>query len=151
MPLYWGDLLADTLHLNRSDFGSYVLLIGAYWRNGGPLPNDDESLRTITRCPAQDWARAKGILEQFFTVKDGVWHHKRIEEELQSALNRQSKLIEKSRKGVEARRSLGQIPQEPQVQPQVQPQVDQGMNQRRTYSQSQSHSTEGRKDTWPKN
>lgn len=141
MPLYWGDLLADTLHLNRADFGSYILLIGAYWRNGGPIADDDEALCTATRCLRQDWSRTKGILSAFFTVSNGKWTHKRIEIELAAARKRKQDIIDNSRKGVEARRALGQLPKEPKVHPKVEPKDEPEGNQRRTYSPSPSPSS----------
>ena len=92
MPLYWGDLLADTLHLNTRQFGAYMLLIGAYWRKGKPLPDDDAMLCNIIRyrlCEDEQntasWLEDKPILARFFQVKGGVWRHKRIDIELANA------------------------------------------------------------------
>jgi uncharacterized protein YdaU (DUF1376 family) len=89
MPLYWGDLLADTLHLTRGEFGAYLLLMGAYWRKGGPLPDDDTYLRNVARYEPREWPRARNILASFFTVTGGTWTHKRIDREL--ALARENK------------------------------------------------------------
>ena len=108
MPLYWGDLLADTLHLSRADFGSYVFLIGAYWRNRGPIRNDDEALRTSSRCSEQEWTRTKPILACFFSVTDTVWRHKRIDLELYLSVqnkDRNEKRTESARKAVELKRT----------------------------------------------
>lgn len=85
MPLYIGDYARDTLHLCREEHGSYLLLIMAYWANGGPLKDDDRSLKAITKCPDHEWARTRGLLSDFFTVKDGYWRHKRIDSELDDA------------------------------------------------------------------
>jgi len=57
----------------------------AYWANGGPLPNDNESLREIARCPSSEWARTKGLLQRFFAEENGSWRHKRIDQELSDA------------------------------------------------------------------
>ena len=38
MPIYWGDFLADTAHLNGIQTGSYLLLLGQMWLRGGRVP-----------------------------------------------------------------------------------------------------------------
>ena len=91
MPLYIGDYLRDTLGLSRADHGSYLLLIMAYWANGGPLHDDDDYLREVARCDRQDWARCRGLMLRFFTKGDGVWRHKRVDEELEAACSRTGK------------------------------------------------------------
>ena len=91
MPLFVGDYLRDTLGLSRADHGSYLLLIMAYWCHGGPLTDDDEYLREIARCDRQDWARCRGLMLRFFSKQDGVWAHKRIDQELESACSRTGK------------------------------------------------------------
>lgn len=130
MPLFIGDYLQDTLGLTRSEHGSYMLLIMAYWTKGGPLQNDDRYLKEVARCPDGEWARTKGIMEQFFDVSNGFWKHKRIDAELQKCRERSRMLAEASAKGVQARRDLGQIPPvQPTVKPTVSPSV-QAINNR---------------------
>ncbi len=85
MPTFIGEYTQETLHLNRADHGSYQLLRMAYWTNGGPLPDDDESLRTICKCSPEEWPRTKGLLSKFFTVGGGVWAHQHLDAELKKA------------------------------------------------------------------
>jgi len=85
MPFYIGDYLRDTLGLSRAEHGSYVLLIMAYWTNGGPLHDDNDCLREIAKCPPHEWARTRGLMMRFFTNGDGLWRHKRIDAELAEA------------------------------------------------------------------
>lgn len=82
MPLFVGDYLADTRDLNRSDHGGYMLLIMAYWSKGGPLPDDDNLLRRITLSTRYAWKKLRKNLQNFFTIRDGKWHHKRVDFEL---------------------------------------------------------------------
>lgn len=85
MPLYIGDYLGDTLSLTRENHGSYLLLIMAYWKNGGPLMADDESLASIAKCDPVEWKTVKPVLLRFFKEENGFWHHKRVEEELEKS------------------------------------------------------------------
>lgn len=103
MPMYWADLFADTQHLSREDFGSYMLLIGSYWRRGGPLPDDDAQLRRICRCDAAHWEEARKTLVTLFQPKDGFWWHKRIEEELEKARHNRELASQKGKTGAEKR------------------------------------------------
>ena len=104
MPLDIGDYLADTMHLDRGQHGAYILLIMAYWRRGHALPDDDTHLMQIAKADKRDWKALKPVLEPFFKVGDGVWWHKRIEEELATA----EAVMEKNRKRTEAARAAKQ-------------------------------------------
>lgn len=85
MPMYWADYLADTGHLSAAEHGAYLLLIAQYWRDGGPLPDDDTKLARLVRMRRDEWAEARAILADFFTIEGGVWLHARIDEELSKA------------------------------------------------------------------
>jgi len=98
MPLYVADLVADTLHLSRSDLGSYMLLLCAYWRNKGPLSDDDNFLRNICRATQSEWPATRSALAPFFQIEHGKWRHKRIDKELGDAIRK----VEAKRRGAEA-------------------------------------------------
>lgn len=86
MPLYIGDYLADTMHLTRDQHGAYVLLIMAYWRRGGALPDDDEQLAPIAKATLNEWRKAlRKVMAPFFQIAEGFWCHKRIDHELAEA------------------------------------------------------------------
>ena len=84
MPIYWGDYFQDTNHLTALEHGAYLLLIARYWTQGGPIPDDDSILSRAARVGPRQWARVRCILAPFFTIADGVWRHRRIDQELQS-------------------------------------------------------------------
>src|SRR5687767_1610970 len=88
MPLFIGDLIADTTHLSRADFGSYMLLVCLYWRRGEPLPDDDRVLSTAARATLDEWKASRPVLAEFFQTTDGLWRHKRIDEELENSRKR---------------------------------------------------------------
>lgn len=86
MPLWIGPYLANTLHLNRAQHGSYCLLIMACWKAGGSLPANDDALATIARCSAKEWRAERAIFAAFFTeTEDGRWEHERVIKELAKA------------------------------------------------------------------
>ncbi len=101
MPLYIGDYLADTMHLSHSQHGIYMLLIMAYWRNGGPLSADMAQLSAIARCSPHVFAKNWQIIEKFFSKKEGKIFQKRIDAEIAAAT---TKTEERSRSGSEGAR-----------------------------------------------
>ncbi|MGE0153043.1 MAG: YdaU family protein [Reyranellaceae bacterium] len=96
MPVYVAEHLAETQALNTEQQGAYLLLQMAYFSAGGPLPDDEEELATITRMPLQAFRKAALKLARFFIVGDGVWRHERLDEELREAADR---LAQRSRAG----------------------------------------------------
>lgn len=114
MPLYIGDYLADTARLTTEQHGAYLLLIMDYWRNGPP-PDDDEILQSITRFSKFLWKKQRPLLEKYFQVKDGVWRHKRIDEEMAEALSSKEMATDKARKAAEARWSKSDARSIPQA------------------------------------
>ena len=83
MPLVTDALLGDTLHLSTEEFGAYLLIIIATWRNNGTaLPDSDLRMARICRVPVRRWReRIRPALLSFFTFEDGLWHQKRLENE----------------------------------------------------------------------
>jgi hypothetical protein len=97
MPLYWGDYLRDTGHLNATQHGFYLLLIGHYWTTGKPLPDDDSKLWRIARADSRDhWEEHRAVVAEFFKVADGVWQHARIAEELERATEKRTAAKERA-------------------------------------------------------
>lgn len=85
MPIYFGDYLADTLHLTTEQHGAYLLLLMAEWKAGGYLPDDDLQLAAIAKLPRQSWARTRPVIQAFFTAEGGRWSQKRLLEEYERA------------------------------------------------------------------
>jgi len=82
MRLYIADYLADTAHLSAIQHGAYLLLIMNYWQTGRALPSNDVKLARIARMTPKEWAEHGPVLAEFFQDRDGAWHHKRIDAEL---------------------------------------------------------------------
>ena len=95
MPLYIGDYLADTAHLNAAEHGAYLLLIMHYWQKGS-LPDDDCKLASIARAFPEQWSSMKATISEFF---DGGWKHPRIDAELAKSEAAYQRRAEAGRKG----------------------------------------------------
>jgi uncharacterized protein YdaU (DUF1376 family) len=104
MPLWIGSYLADTMDLDRHEHGGYLLLLIAYWRNKGPLLDDDKKLANITKCKTRpEWRDLRSTLAPFFDVREGLWTHGRADEELAKAGKNKAAAVSKATKGAEAR------------------------------------------------
>lgn len=95
MPMYWGDFLRDTRHLNKLQRDSYMMLLAHYWTTGS-LPDDDRQLARITDCTFEEWRADRPLLQAFF--HDG-WHHKRVDAELLRWRNKVARLRAAGEKG----------------------------------------------------
>ena len=104
--MYWGDYLGGTMHFTTFQHGCYTLLIGAYWQNGGPIPNDPTYLAQVCRTTSDKLARwAKPVLAKF-TCKDGLLHHERVDFELLRSSARLAAAVANGRAGGLANRKL---------------------------------------------
>jgi uncharacterized protein YdaU (DUF1376 family) len=65
MPLYWGDLVADTMHLGPTEFGIYMRLIAHCWQHGS-VPDDNRKLALIAHCDTRLWRRYRPAILEFF-------------------------------------------------------------------------------------
>lgn len=127
MPIYWADYFGDTMHLTTEEHGAYLLLIGTYWRNGGPLPADDQYLSRATRA-GRRWGHIKKAVLPLFSIEASdsdfrasdnrltrasekcvngfQLRHKRIDLEILRSSNRQHSAIANGRAGGLAKSKL---------------------------------------------
>ena len=102
--MYWGDYLRDTAHLDAAESGAYLHLIAHYWTNGGPLEYNAKQFARVCKITASKWRFTMPILKAFFDVSLGVWHHKRIDEELTKAIEYIEKRAKQTSAATAARR-----------------------------------------------
>ena len=104
MPLYIGDILADTSHLDAERFGCYMLWLMHYWRKG-PLSGNLPDLVGIGKLRCADaLSIAQALLTEFFTQNgDSKWHQKRSDIEIAKWQDKQQKAQEKAKTAAEAR------------------------------------------------
>lgn len=114
MPLYIGDYLADTTRLTTEQHGAYFLLLMDYWRNGPP-PDEKIVLQNVTRLSDFLWKKHWPVLQKFFRLIDGHWHHKRLDEEIAKATAGKASATEKARAAANARWAKGDAPSNAQA------------------------------------
>lgn len=102
MPLWIGSYLADTMSLTTQQHGAYLLILFAYWRNKGPLPDDDEDMASIAKASAGEWKKLRPKIAKFFDIEGGMWVHGRAEKELAAAGHRKASATSKAKAGAEA-------------------------------------------------
>jgi uncharacterized protein YdaU (DUF1376 family) len=104
MPLYVGDYLADTVHLDGMASGAYLHLLMAMWRAGGKLPADDKKLARLTKLTPDQWKRVRDDVTAFFTRRGGSITHKRLSKELAKYHDKTVRLSEAGKRGQSEKR-----------------------------------------------
>lgn len=104
MPLYVGDYLADTVHLDGMASGAYLHLLMAMWRAGGKLPADEKKLARLTKLTPDQWKRVSDTVMEFFTRRGGSITHKRLSKELAKYHDKSVRLSEAGKRGQSEKR-----------------------------------------------
>ena len=104
MPLYIGDYLADTSHLDAERHGCYLLWMFHYWRKG-PLTANLDDLISIGRLRSENASSiAQALLGEFFTLaEDSRWHQKRQDAEREKWQQKKLSAVEKAKKAAAGR------------------------------------------------
>lgn len=93
-----GDYLRDTLHLSLLEHGAYARLLDLYYTREGALP-DDQVVRLVGARSKQESIAVRSVLLEFFTLKEGDWHHKRCDQEIADAAERTRQARENGARG----------------------------------------------------
>lgn len=96
MPLVTDALIGDTTSLSTEEFGAYLLILIATWRNNGKaFPDNDARMARICRSTLHRWRKTlRPALIGFFDLSEGTFRQKRLEKEWVSVISR----IEANRK-----------------------------------------------------
>jgi uncharacterized protein YdaU (DUF1376 family) len=82
LPFYGNIYFAATDGMDDTSIVSYLRLLWHYWHHThcSGLPDDDDYLRRVARCPVECWNRTRGMIlngDAFFALDDGKWHQKK--------------------------------------------------------------------------
>jgi uncharacterized protein DUF1376 len=64
--LFWFDFFGDTKDMNGFEQGVYALLIGNYFINRGPLPDDNHRLARMTQLSEEQWLSVRPAIAPKF-------------------------------------------------------------------------------------
>jgi uncharacterized protein YdaU (DUF1376 family) len=88
MPLWVSDFLGDTLDLDASEIGAYMLLLMAQWnRDGGSLPDDGKKLQRVARC-GRNWPKVWGNIQRYFQTDENGIYSVRLRKEAQNVASK---------------------------------------------------------------
>lgn len=87
MPLFWGDFLANTMHLSAQEAGAYLFLIAHAWEHDAKIPGDWLRLARIAHVRPSHWKRTWFALEDYWNPVskeslDQGYLHPRVRNEL---------------------------------------------------------------------
>lgn len=80
-----GDWIRDTAHLSMTEEGAYRRLVDLYYTREAQLPGFKECCRLVRASREEEVSAVKTVLEEFFTVINGGYHHKRCDAEITHA------------------------------------------------------------------
>lgn len=103
MPMFWRDYFADTRDFSAEEHGAYLCLIGYYWMNGGPIPNDRVSLLRAANLSGRGALKTLNRVVSKFQVDVQTLRHKRVDAELEIARGNKAKAVKKAKKAADAR------------------------------------------------
>jgi uncharacterized protein YdaU (DUF1376 family) len=78
LPIAVADLITDTTHMSAEQFGAYVRVLLAMWRNGAELDDDDAGLAQLTGVPLKRWRAMREIVLRPVSIIDGKLFQKRL-------------------------------------------------------------------------
>ena len=81
LPFFTDAYLADTRHLTTEEHGAYLLLLMCAWRTRGcALKDSDPALARIVGVTRPRWRKLRPVVAEFFTIEDGLWRQKKLDE-----------------------------------------------------------------------
>jgi uncharacterized protein YdaU (DUF1376 family) len=97
-PRHLGDYARDTGHLTMLEHGAYTLLLDRCYATEQGIPADQAHRLARARTDEEN-AAVDAVLAEFFSLRDGVWMHGRVEREIAAAQARIAAAQENGKKG----------------------------------------------------
>ena len=93
LPLFTDAFISDTIHLNATQTGAYLMLLMCAWRTKDcSLPDDDTLLARFARMDKRTWkANKEAIMSFWFRNDAGQWQQGRLLDERKYVEDKSSK------------------------------------------------------------
>lgn len=103
LPLYTDTFISDTIDLDATESGAYLMLLMCAWRSPGcRLPDDDVRLARFARCDGRTWRRIRETVMAFWEREgDGFWVNPKLSKVRESCNTSR----ENKKRGAEAARA----------------------------------------------
>jgi uncharacterized protein YdaU (DUF1376 family) len=107
-----GDYAKDTAHLSMLEHGAYSLLLDRYYGTEKGIPKDQA--HRVARARSKEEKQAvDAVLDEFFTLIDGVWINQRAEEEITKAQSKIKAAQENGKRGGRPKRNQNETETKP--------------------------------------
>lgn len=107
-----GDYAKDTAHLTMLEHGAYCLLLDRYYATEQGIPAD-QAHRVARARSREEKAAVDAVLQEFFTLDDGVWRNGRADEEIAKASVKINAAKNNGKKGGRPRKGQTETQQKP--------------------------------------
>jgi uncharacterized protein YdaU (DUF1376 family) len=111
-----GDYAKDTVHLTMTEHGAYRLLLDRYYSTEQGIPKD-KAHRVAQARTKDEKAAVDAVLEEFFTLADGIYRHARCDSEIEKAQVKIKAAQENGRRGGRPKRERSGYQNETQEKP----------------------------------
>jgi uncharacterized protein YdaU (DUF1376 family) len=97
-------MIADTTHLDTLEFGAYLKLMMAQWRNNGkPLENNPKRIALMMGVTQAQFKRIWPVISPFFEVTETTISQQRIAKDFKNVIEKIEKNKENGKRGGEAK------------------------------------------------
>jgi uncharacterized protein YdaU (DUF1376 family) len=107
-----GDYAKDTAHLSMLEHGAYGLLLDRYYSTEQGIPAD-QAHRVARARTKEEREAVDTILNEFFTLTDGIWRNGRADEEVAKAQTKITAAQSNGKKGGRPKKNPTQTQEKP--------------------------------------
>ena len=117
-PLYVGDILADTMNFDSTQFGGYMKILCHYWMTESPMAKDE--MQYASGLSKNIFTKSWYLFEQKFVMENEKYFNRRMRKEITKAIDTVEKRRISGKRGGQASATLRSKQKPTQLQSQLQ-------------------------------